>query len=56
MFSILSAKGVMGARLSKPDREAFLKDHGASLYAYYGTGDAGSTSRYPATSWPTPLA
>jgi TfoX/Sxy family transcriptional regulator of competence genes len=37
MFSILSAKGVMGLRLSKADREAFLKDHGASLYADYGT-------------------
>jgi hypothetical protein len=37
MFTILSKKGVMGMRLSKPDREAFLKDHGASLYADYGT-------------------
>jgi TfoX/Sxy family transcriptional regulator of competence genes len=37
MFSILSAKGVMGLRLSKADREAFLADQGASLYADYGT-------------------
>jgi hypothetical protein len=37
MFSILSAKGVMGLRLSKANREAFLADHGASLYADYGT-------------------
>lgn len=37
MFSILSAKGVMGLRLAKADREAFLADHGASLYADYGT-------------------
>jgi hypothetical protein len=37
MFTILSRKGVMGMRLSKDDREAFLKDHGASLYADYGT-------------------
>ena len=36
MFSILSKEGVMGLRLSKPDREAFLKDHGASLYSDYG--------------------
>jgi hypothetical protein len=36
MFSILSAKGVMGLRLSKPDREAFLEEHRASLYADYG--------------------
>jgi len=37
MFSILSRKGVMGLRLSKADRESFLKDHRASLYADYGT-------------------
>jgi hypothetical protein len=37
MFSILSARGVMGLRLAKGDREAFLTDHGAALYADYGT-------------------
>jgi hypothetical protein len=37
MFTILSRKGVMGMRLSKDDRDAFLKEHGASLYADYGT-------------------
>jgi len=37
MFTILSRKGVMGMRLSPADREAFLKDHGASLYSDYGT-------------------
>jgi hypothetical protein len=36
MFSILSKEGVMGLRLSKPDREAFLSDHGASLYTSHG--------------------
>ena len=36
MFSILSPKGVMVLRLSKPDREAFLSDHGAALYASHG--------------------
>jgi TfoX/Sxy family transcriptional regulator of competence genes len=37
MFSVLSAKGVMGLRLSKAAREAFLAEHCASLYADYGT-------------------
>jgi hypothetical protein len=36
MFSILSSEGVMGLRLSKSDREAFLRDHGASLYVSHG--------------------
>lgn len=36
MFTILSRKGVMGMRLSKPDRESFLRDHSADLYADYG--------------------
>jgi hypothetical protein len=37
MFTVLSKRGVMGMRLSQADREAFLRDHGASLYADYGT-------------------
>jgi hypothetical protein len=36
MFSILSPAGTMGLRLGKADREAFLKDHGASLYTSHG--------------------
>jgi TfoX/Sxy family transcriptional regulator of competence genes len=36
MFSILSKEGVMGLRLAKADREAFLSDHGASLYTSHG--------------------
>lgn len=36
MFSILGADGVMGLRLAAPDREAFLRDHGARLYEAYG--------------------
>jgi hypothetical protein len=36
MFSILSTEGVMGLRLSKADRAAFLRDHGASLFASHG--------------------
>ena len=36
MFSILSKEGVIGLRLSKADREAFLSEHGASLYASHG--------------------
>jgi hypothetical protein len=36
MFTILSTDGVMGMRLSKPDREAFLRDHDASLYVSHG--------------------
>jgi hypothetical protein len=36
MFSILSKDGVMGLRLSAPDREAFLRDHGASLFTSHG--------------------
>ena len=37
MFTILSRKGVMGMRLPAAEREAFLKDHGASRYADYGS-------------------
>jgi hypothetical protein len=36
MFSILSPEGVMGLRLSKADREAFLLDHQAKLYESHG--------------------
>ena len=36
MFSILSKEGVMGLRLGRADREAFLSDHGASLYTSHG--------------------
>jgi TfoX/Sxy family transcriptional regulator of competence genes len=36
MFSILSPEGVLGLRLAKADREAFLADHGASLYTSHG--------------------
>src|ERR1700760_2099859 len=36
MFSILSPSGTMGLRLGKADREAFLRDHGASLYTSHG--------------------
>jgi TfoX/Sxy family transcriptional regulator of competence genes len=36
MFTILSTEGVMGLRLAKADREAFLKRHAASLYTSHG--------------------
>ncbi|HEY3951166.1 hypothetical protein [Phenylobacterium sp.] len=36
MFSILSTTGVMGLRLAKADREAFLRDHAAKLYESHG--------------------
>src|ERR1700744_2448688 len=36
MFSILSPEGVMGLRLAKVDREAFLTDHEAKLYETHG--------------------
>jgi hypothetical protein len=36
MFSILSKEGVMGLRLGKADREAFLSDHGTRLYTSHG--------------------
>ena len=45
MFSILSRAGVMGLRLSKVDREAFLRDHGFSLYSDYGKVGGGVRGR-----------
>ena len=36
MFTILGADGVMGQRLSPADREAFMTEHGATLYEAYG--------------------
>jgi len=36
MFSILGAGGVMGLRLPEDARQAFLREHGASLYESHG--------------------
>ena len=36
MFTILGADGVMGLRLSPPDREAFLSAYDARRYEAYG--------------------
>ncbi len=36
MFTILSASGVMGMRLPKAEREAFLRDHHTRPYTSHG--------------------